>query len=122
MDRKLPPVFQTIRDAVEAELAAHAFRLASETIHYATFGSASAEYTRRGMRVQLTYDGRDRWAWITYAAQPTGAFAHVTTYRDLDADQPDMPTYATSLSSPEQAAARAAQLIGRLRAVLAKPR
>jgi hypothetical protein len=122
MDRQLAPVFRTIRDALEVELAANGFRLASETLHYELFGSGSAEYTRRGMRVQLTYDGKDRWAWVTYAAQPTGAFPHPTTYRDLDADQPDTPTYAPSLGTTEQAAERAAQLIARLRAVLAKPR
>lgn len=122
MDRQLAPVFQSIRDAVETELAAHGFRLASETVHYEAFGSGSAEYTRRGMRVQLTYDGRDRWAWITYAAQPTGAFPHPTTYRDLDAGQPDAPTYAPILSTPEQAEARAAQLIARLRGMLGAPR
>ena len=118
MQRQLSPVFQTIRDALETELTTHGFRLASETIHYDAFGSGSAEYARRGMRVQLTYDGKDRWAWVSYAAQPTDAIPHPATYSDLDAGQPSTPLYAPSLSSPFQAAERAAQLIARLRAVL----
>jgi hypothetical protein len=121
MERQISPVFQTIRDALETELMTHGFRLASETIHYDAFGSGSAEYSRRGMRVQLTYDGKDRWAWVTYAPQPTTAFSDPTTYRDLDAGQPGMPTYAPSLSSTSQAAQRAEQLIARLRIVLAGP-
>jgi hypothetical protein len=120
MERQLAPVFQAIRDALESELVTHGFRLASETIHYDAFGSGSAEYTRRGMRVQLTYDGKDQWAWVTYAVQPTAAFPHPTTYRDLDAGQLDAPTYAPSLRSPDEAAERAAQLIARLRAVLGR--
>ncbi len=122
MNRQLAPVFQSIRDALEAELLTHGFHLASETIHYDAFGSGSAEYARRGMRVELTYDGKDRWAWVTYAAQPTPAFLDPMTYRDLDAGQPGSPTYAPSLRSPRQAAERAAQLISRLRLVLADSR
>ena len=120
MDRELDPVYRTIRDALEPELTAQGFRLASERHDYAAFGSAQTEYYRRGLRLRLTWDGKERWAWVTYAPQPTSAFPRPDTYRDLDAGRSGLPAIVPSLRTPVEAVARAADLIQGLHTVLAQ--
>lgn len=61
MERPRDPVWSQCLAAVEAELAPLGFRLASETTHYASFGSAAVEYEHSRARVRLVWDGRDHW-------------------------------------------------------------
>ena len=86
MDRTLDPTYQRARDRLEAILDAQGFRLASENHLPEAFGSAEAEYKRRGLRVQLTWDGRDRWLWLKVAPvqESPNTRSHPSTWRDLE--------------------------------------
>ena len=53
--------FQPVLTAIEPVLEELGFRLASECHHYASFGSASAEYVRADMRIELFWDGKEHW-------------------------------------------------------------
>jgi len=67
MDRTLDPVYELARTRLEAILDPQGFRLASEYHMPEAFGSAETEYRRRGLRVRLTWDGKDRWLWLQVA-------------------------------------------------------
>lgn len=67
MIRASDPVWQQCLRAVEPVLESLGFGLAREVHHYALFGSASAEYERAGMRLELFWDGREHWISIRYA-------------------------------------------------------
>ena len=119
MDRDLAPAYRTIRDTLEAELDALGFRLDADTYHYSSFGSAQAEYHRRGLRLRLTWDGKDRWAWVVYAAQPTSAFPDPRSYRDLDSGECGRSAFGPSLTSEAEVVGRARELVERIRSVAA---
>src|SRR6187399_1621793 len=85
MDRTSDPVMLAIRHVVEAELSRLGFQIASEQFDYDAFRSASFEYWRPGARVRLTWDGKDRWAWVNVAPQLTKAFPPQDSYVDVDA-------------------------------------
>jgi hypothetical protein len=67
MDRDISPVFLRAREAVEAELCKHGFRLTEELFGHAAFGSAQAEYHHRTHWLRLTWDGKDHQLWLSGA-------------------------------------------------------
>jgi hypothetical protein len=67
MDRALDPTCERARARLEAVLDEFDFQLAAEYHLREAFGSAEAEYKRRGLRVRLTWDGRDRSLWFEVA-------------------------------------------------------
>ncbi len=112
-------MLRALLDILEPELTALGFRLDSEVYHHAAFGSADLEYYRRGTRVRLTWDGKDRWAWMNLAAQPTSAVPSPNTYRHLDAGHVDPSSLSPRLATTEHTTIRAHELIERLRVALA---
>jgi len=66
MYREKNPVWKQCLATVEPMLESIGFSLASETNHYAAFGSASVEYVRSDMRVQLGWDGKESWITAVY--------------------------------------------------------
>lgn len=66
MDRPQYPVWQQCRSAVEPVLDFLGFRLATESNHYSSFGSASAEYERSDMRIELFWDGKEMGRHVLY--------------------------------------------------------
>lgn len=69
MDRPQHPVWQQCLSAVEPVLDFLGFRLATESNHYSSFGSASAEYERSDMRIELFWDGKENWIDAHYATR-----------------------------------------------------
>ena len=67
MNRAQNPVWAQCLAAVEPELESLGFRLASESAHYASFGSALVEYEHSRARIQLIWDGRDHWIDVKVA-------------------------------------------------------
>ena len=61
MERSTIPVWQQFLQTLEPVLEPLGFRLTEETQYYALFGSASAKYERRGMRIEFFWDGRENW-------------------------------------------------------------
>ena len=95
MDRTLDATYLRARDRLEAILDDQGFRLASEYHMPEAFGSAEAEYKRRGLRVRLTWDGKDRWLWFKVAPAPeTAVHPHPSTWRDLEIQIDAAPTGA----------------------------
>ena len=114
MERVLDPVFLAIRDVVERDLDRLGFHLASEKLLCDAFGSVTLEYHRRGTRLKLNWDGKDRWAWISIAPQPTNAYPHPESYRDVDAPFVAPNTMSRFLTTTEQGLARAREQLTRL--------
>jgi hypothetical protein len=119
MNRDLDPILRVLLEGLEADLDPLGFRLDAEAYHHAAFGSANLEYSRRGARLQFTWDGKDRWAWMNLAAQTTAAFPRPDAYGNLDAGHTVPGQFAPRLSTREQASRRAAELIARLKDALA---
>lgn len=119
MQRDLDPILRALLEILEPELLALGFGLEAEAYHHAAFGSANLEYARRGARLQLTWDGKDRWAWMNLAQQPTSAFPRPDTYGNLDAGHELPGAFAPRLSTVEQARRRGLELIDRLKGALA---
>jgi hypothetical protein len=95
MDRALDPTYEQARTKLEAVLDEFGFQLASEYYLREAFGSAEAEYKRRGLRVQLTWDGKDRWLWFKVAPAPeTNVHPLPSSWRDLEAAVGAKPTGA----------------------------
>ena len=81
------PVYQYARRVLEPFLAERGFTLAAECHYPEAFGSAHADYRRRGLRLQLIWDGKDRWLWMTYAVQRENIHPQLADFRDLEASQ-----------------------------------
>jgi hypothetical protein len=118
LNRELNPVYEQARNRIEAVLAQYGFVLAAESHVPAAFGSAEAEYRRRGLWLRLTWDGKDRWLWIKVAPVPGAAHPLPSAWRDLEAivGAPAAGAYLTPGSVAEQ---RIATLEGALREYLA---
>jgi hypothetical protein len=119
MERTLNPVLRAVLDTIEPELGALGFRLASEAYRHSAFGSAELEYERRGARLRFTWDGKDHWAWMNLAAQPTAAFPNPSRYSNVDAAFTSADAVAPWLSTPEQGVMRGRELVERVRIALA---
>lgn len=119
MDRTLDPTYQRARDRLEAILDGQGFRLASESHAADAFGGAEAEYRRRGLRLRLTWDGKDRWLWPRVAPAPeSNGHPAPTAWRDLEREIDAVP--AAALLREEAVVERRIQELERaLRAYLA---
>lgn len=69
MDRGQNPVWQQCLSVVEPVLDSLGFTLAAESHLYSSFGSASANYERSDMRIELFWDGRENWIDAHYATR-----------------------------------------------------
>jgi hypothetical protein len=69
MDRYRNPVWSQYQPAIEAVLEPLGFKLSAEASHYATFGSASAEYERSDAKVELFWDGKENWLDVHVATR-----------------------------------------------------
>jgi hypothetical protein len=67
MERSQNPVWTQCLGAVEPVLQELGFRLTSESHLYASFGSASAEYERSDMKLELFWDGKENWIFAHYS-------------------------------------------------------
>jgi hypothetical protein len=85
IDRDIGPVFTQARTAIESVLARYGFRITQETLAYAAFGSAEAEYRQRVHWLRLVWDGKESRLWLRGAIAPD---QHVhpgdAAWRDLD--------------------------------------
>jgi hypothetical protein len=110
-----PPdsVYQQARATLEPLLEARGFQLAAECHYPEAFGSAHAEYRRRGMRLRLIWDGKDRWLWMSHAPQANNAMPREDTYRDLEASDAGPAPSALMLRQGPAADGRIRQLIDR---------
>ena len=61
MERPLNPVWQQCLAAVEPVLDSFGFKLCRESQLYSLMGSASADYERSDMRIELFWDGKENW-------------------------------------------------------------
>ena len=73
MDRQSNPVWQQCLATVEPVLESLSFRLAEEAHFYSAFGSASAQYERSDMRIDLFWDGKENWIDVHYATRDRNA-------------------------------------------------
>ncbi len=64
MNRDLNPVFAKARGALETLLDARGFSIYGESHYPGAFGSADVEYQGQDLRLQLVWDGKDRWLWV----------------------------------------------------------
>jgi hypothetical protein len=85
MERILDPVFLQARAALEESLGRVGFRLIREVLDHAAFGSAQAEYRSRAHWLRLTWDGKDRYIWLSGAiSQDQHAHPAVKAWYPLD--------------------------------------
>ena len=69
MNRDQNPVWRQYLSVVEPILDSLGFTLAVESNLYSSFGSASTEYERSDMRIELFWDGRENWIDAHYATR-----------------------------------------------------
>ena len=67
MERDLDPVFLQARDAIESVLSKYGFRVHRESSYPGAFGSAEVQYRHRAHWLQLSWDGKDRYLWLSGA-------------------------------------------------------
>jgi hypothetical protein len=115
--RNLDPVFQVALEQLEPIFERFGFKLASECHHPESFGSAHAEYRRRGLRLRLVWDGKDRWLWVQYARSAGDSMPREQDYLGLETAA-DAATNRTHTTPPEMAGARVRELATRLEAFL----
>jgi hypothetical protein len=84
VNRELDPVFLQARGAIEPLLESKGFSIYGESHHPGSFGSAEAEYQRRGLRIRLTWDGKDRWIWLQLAAKDGNRLVKPSEWKDLE--------------------------------------
>lgn len=113
MNRELDPIYLAARTLVERVLDAAHYRLAGESHHPDTFGSAHAEYYGRHERIRLFWDGRDRYVGLAAAPAPSAdRMPARDAWRPIDGDE-GPPAYG--LVPGAGADARIAALVGALR-------
>lgn len=88
---------------LEPILQEFGFSLASEALQPESFGSSQADYTRRGERLRLMWDGKDRWLWI--AVSTGGERPSYHQWTDLESLRGPAPA-ATMLTDGELGQAR----------------
>ena len=115
-------VFRRAREVLEPILSSKGFTLAAEYHYPEVFGSAQADYKRKGLRLQLVWDGKDRWLWMTYAAPEGNRYPRPEEYRSLEPVSASPVTSAIVLREGEIAERRIAALAERLTAFLDRER
>jgi hypothetical protein len=86
MNRELDPVVSRARDVLEPILDRLGFALASECYSPDAFGSVNTEYRRRGHRLELVWDGKDRWLWFKVAPSGSNGVVSPESWRDLEGE------------------------------------
>ena len=109
-------VYRRAREVLEPILWNDGFRLAAECHYPESFGSAHADYKRRGLRLQLNWDGKDRHLWIIYARSEGNT--HRDEYRGLETEPEPVGTPAIFLREGPTAERRIAALAEKLVAFL----
>lgn len=64
MDRSVDPVVARAREVLEPILEQRGYKLSAEYFGLAAFGSVNSEYASRTHRLELAWDGKDRWLWF----------------------------------------------------------
>jgi hypothetical protein len=64
MDRSVDPVVARAREVLEPLLERHGYKLTAEYFGPAAFGAVNSEYGSRTHRLELAWDGKDRWLWF----------------------------------------------------------
>lgn len=109
MDRPIDPVVLQARAVLEPTLERLGFAIASEYYGPEAFGSINTEYRRRGHRVELAWDGKDRWLWLKVAPSGSNGMAVPQSWQDLEAALGMIPD-GRFLQPGPSAAARVKQL------------
>jgi hypothetical protein len=115
-------VYRRAREILEPILAGRGLALAAECHYPESFGSAQADYKRKGLRVQLIWDGKDRWLWMTYAALEGNRYPRSDEYQSLEPLNDAAATPSTVLREGEAAERRIASLAERLTVFLDRDR
>ena len=108
MNRDLDTVFLQARTALEPLLESKGFSIYGESHYPGSFGSAEAEYQRRGLRIRLTWDGKDRWLWLQVAPKDSNRLAKPSEWKDLEVEL-GAPAIAVGVLRPGALAARRIQ-------------
>lgn len=64
MDRSVDIVVTRAREKLEPLLSRRGYSLRAEYLSPAAFGSVHSEYGNRTHRIELAWDGKDRWLWL----------------------------------------------------------
>jgi hypothetical protein len=64
MDRSVDAVVIRARELLEPLLEQHGYRLTAEYFSPAAFGSVHSEYGSQTHRLEMAWDGKDRWLWL----------------------------------------------------------
>ena len=114
MDRSVDAVVARAREVLEPVLASLGFSIASEHHSPEAFGSTHTEYRRRDHRVELAWDGKDRWLWLKVAPTGSNGMAVPHSWKDLEGTLRMVPEGRFLQPGPD-ADARAQQLAHALR-------
>jgi len=68
MDRSVDAVVARARELLEPLLEEHGYRLAAEYFAPAAFGSVHSDYGSQTHRLEMAWDGKDRWLWFRIQA------------------------------------------------------
>ena len=74
-----PEFFELMRRQLEPTLRSLGFQLAVERYDRAAFGSACAEYRRRGAELRLVWDGKEGALWAESRPGPAESWRDVET-------------------------------------------
>jgi hypothetical protein len=112
MERSVDPVYLESRTALEERLDRIGFRLTREVFDHAAFGSAQAEYRNRAHWLRLTWDGKDRYLWLSGAVSgDQHTLPGAEAWHPLDAPS---DRFALSLQIGPTTEARIAELLSQI--------
>jgi hypothetical protein len=122
MERPQNPVWQQCLAEVEPVLESLGFGLVRESHLYSLFGSASTEYERSDMRLELSWDGRENWI-DAYVTTRNRNERHLSGERQsLSVDPPPTNVRAHVLRPGVLADEYIANLVAAIRTLAAGPR
>src|SRR5256885_1439124 len=84
MDRSVDPVVARAREVLEPLLERRGYSLTAEYFGPAAFGSVNSEYGNRTHRIELAWDGRDRWLWLKVARVERDGHRVPLQWKDLE--------------------------------------
>jgi hypothetical protein len=122
MERRSNPVWQQCLRTIEPVLESLGFKLTNEAQYHTLFGSASAEYERVGMRIELFWDGKENWIDAHYF-ESDRTDRHVWSERQrLEVEPPPTNVRAHVLRPGTIADEYIANLVTAVRALATGPR